>query len=159
MVWNRNPEGENVSKARVVIKKYSDRRLYDTAASSYVKLDDIARMIRDGMEVEVRDARTGKDLTSVILTQIVMEDAREGEGGLPLHFLRQLVIASDRATREFQSRLSDARLAVTNPVEFLRNLLGRDEEVARLQRRVGELEQRLAQLTAPRRKPRRKRQA
>ena len=143
--------------AKVVIKKYTDRRLYDTAASRYVKLDDIARMIRDGAEVEVRDAGTGKDITSVILTQIVMEEARGGEGGLPLQLLRQLVMASDRATREFQSRLSDAKQVVTSPIEFVRNLLGRDDEVEQLRRRVEELEGRLAEFTAAKRKPRRKR--
>ena len=146
-------------KNKVVIKKYSDRRLYDTAASRYVTLDDIARMIREGSEVEVRDIRTGKDITSAILTQIVMEDAREGETVLPLQLLQQMIRASDRATRDLylkareslSSGLSDARQAVTNPLGFVRNILGPDEEVEQLRRRVEELEARLAEATRAKR--------
>jgi len=155
-----------MKKPKTVIKKYGDRRLYDSAASRYVKLDDIARMIRDGLDVEVLDARTGKDLTRVVLTQIVIEDARGHEAGLPLQLLRQLVVASDRATHEFvswylngtfelykkaqerfSSRLSQARLAVPNPLDFVRRLLEPKEEeteVQQLRRRVSELEAQLA---------------
>ena len=70
-------------RANVVIRKYSDRRLYDAGASRYVKLKDIARLVREGSEVRVVDTRTGKDLTAVILTQIVLEDARKA-AALPL---------------------------------------------------------------------------
>src|SRR5512140_885871 len=86
-----------------IIKKYSDRRLYDTATKRYVKIQDIARMIREGATIEVQDAATGKDLTRAVLTQIVMEDAREHDGGLPTQLLRQLILASDRGAREFLS--------------------------------------------------------
>jgi hypothetical protein len=61
---------------KVVVKKYENRRLYDTAASRYVNLDDVARMVREGVEVQVVDARSGEDLTRVILTQVIMEDAK-----------------------------------------------------------------------------------
>ena len=61
---------------KVVVKKYENRRLYDTGASRYVNLDDVARMVREGVEVQVLDARTGEDLTRVILTQVIMEDAK-----------------------------------------------------------------------------------
>lgn len=138
-----------MSKPNAIIKKYSDRRLYDTSASRYVKLEDIARMIRDGIDVQVVDARTGKDLTYMILTQIVVEDARDRESALPLQLLRQLVLASDRATHDFLSwylnstfdlyqkaqqaaaagseklrtGLSEAKSVVASPLEFVRNLL------------------------------------
>ena len=127
---------------KLVIKKYSDRRLYDTSASRYVKLDDIARMVRDGIDVKVVDARSGKDLTYLILTQIILEHAREQQIPLPLQFLQQLVRASDKATHEFLSwylnstldlyqkvqgklrtRLPEAKAAVGRPVEFVRKLL------------------------------------
>jgi len=162
-----------MAKPKVLIKKYSDRRLYDSTASRYVKLEDIARMIREGREVEVRDARTGKDLTCAILTQIVMEDAREGEAVLPVQLLQQMVMASDRATRDFlssylhgtldlytkaretfESQLAGAKQAVTNPVEFVRNLMGKDAEVEQLRRRVKELEARLAEAGGPASRPR-----
>src|SRR5215472_8047366 len=92
-----------MAKSPVVIKKYSDRRLYDTSASGYVTLDDIARMVRKGIDVQVKDASSGKDLTSMVLTQIIVEGARDRDTALPLQLLRQLVRASDRATHDFVS--------------------------------------------------------
>ena len=161
-------------KPKLVIKKYSDRRLYDPSASRYVKLDDVARLVRDGIEVKVVDARSGKDLTYLILTQIILEDARERETPLPLQLLKQLVRASDKATHDFLSwylngtldlyqkaqdavraRLPEAKAAVARPIEFVRNLLAEHSgsplqhpvettEVEQLRRRVEELEVRLA---------------
>jgi polyhydroxyalkanoate synthesis repressor PhaR len=172
-----------MSKPSVIIKKYPDRRLYDASASRYVKLEDIARMIREGIDVQVLDARTGKDVTYVILTQIVVEDARERETALPLQLLRQLVRASDEATHDFLSwylnstldvyqkaqesvrtRLSEAKSVVSSPLEFMRNLVAghawppgaETTEVETLRRRVGELEARLAEKKKPGRKARRK---
>src|SRR5579864_3054232 len=86
---------------KVVIKKYGNRRLYDTAASRYVNLDEVAGFIRQGKDVQVLDAKTGKDLTRVVLTQIITDDARDKPTGLPLELLRQLVVASDEVRREF----------------------------------------------------------
>src|SRR5262249_34010900 len=62
----------DMKKRHVLIRKYSDRRLYDTSASRYVKLEDIARMMREGIDVQVRDARSDKDLTSMVLTPIIV---------------------------------------------------------------------------------------
>jgi len=156
----------------VVIKKYPDRRLYDPGASRYVKLDDIARMVREGIDVKVLDARSGKDLTASILIQIIVEDSRNRDTALPLQLLQQLIRTSDRATHDFvswylnntmdlyrkaqervQSRLSDAKSAVSNPLEFVQRLLAGipspppsdTSEVERLRRRVEELEAKLAQ--------------
>jgi len=130
------------SKPEVVIKKYNDRRLYDPSASRYVKLEDIAGMVREGIDVKVVDARSGKDLTYLILTQIILEDARARETPLPLQLLQQLVRASDKATHEFltwyldstldlyqkaqealRTRLPDAKNVVARPFEFVRSLL------------------------------------
>ena len=172
----KNPE--------VLIRKYSDRRLYDTGSSRYVKLEDIARMVRDGIDVRVVDARSGKDLTHVILTQIIVDDAREREIALPLQLLTQLVRASDKATHDFltwylnstldlykkaqdtvQTRLSSAKSAVTSPLEFVRNLLSGQSwpppaspsgEADELRRRIEELQSRLEKQDKPRhRSPRR----
>lgn len=160
-----------MAERKALIKKYSDRRLYDTGARRYVNLDEIARMVREGVDVEVRDAGTGKDLTRVILTQIVMEEARSGEAGLPLKLLRQLVVTTDQATHEvlswyvdtafdlskkagaaLRSGVSEAKSAVSSPMEFVRNLLAgepqpprNNAEVEELRRQVRELEARLAQ--------------
>jgi polyhydroxyalkanoate synthesis repressor PhaR len=166
---SRKSENDN-SRPKLVIKKYSDRRLYDSSASRYVKLDDIARMVRDGIGVKVVDARSGKDLTYLVFTQILLENAREQEIPLPLQFLQQLVRASDKTTHEFLSwylnstldlyqkvqgtvrtRLPEAKGVMARPIEFVRNLLAAHSwppsspapeisEVEHLRRRVKELE-------------------
>ena len=87
--------------APVIIRKYGNRRLYDSSNSKYVNLDDIARLIREGQDVKVVDAKTGQDLTRVTLTQIITEDAKEKPTGLPLELLRQLIVASDEVRQEF----------------------------------------------------------
>lgn len=75
----------------VVIKKYANRRLYNTATSAYVTLEDLAKMVRDGTESVVFDAKTNDDLTRQILTQIIFEEESRGEALLPVQFLRQLI--------------------------------------------------------------------
>ncbi|RPF70277.1 polyhydroxyalkanoate synthesis repressor PhaR [Aurantiacibacter spongiae] len=75
----------------VIIKKYANRRLYNTQSSSYITLDDLGRMVRDDVEFQVLDAKTGKDITHAILTQIIMEEESQGEQMLPVSFLRQLI--------------------------------------------------------------------
>jgi len=92
----------------VVIKKYENRRLYDTSGSRYVNLPEIAEMLREGADVEVFDAKTGEDITSLILTQIIVDDTRSKKSVLPLDFLRGLIVASDRAMREFVGWYSQA---------------------------------------------------
>ena len=165
-----------MSKPNVIIKKYSDRRLYDASASRYVKLEDVAAMVREGIDVQVLDARTGKDLTTVILAQIVMEDARERDTALPVQLLRQLVRASDRAAHDFLSwylnstldlyqkaesslrtRFTEAQSAVLSPLEFVRGLIGghpfppaaEPSETEQLRRRVAELEAQLERVKRP----------
>src|SRR5450755_1799999 len=86
--------------AKVIVKKYENRRLYDTSNSRYVNLDDIAEMVRDGSEVQVINSVTGQDLTRLVMTQIVVESAKEPDSGFPLDMLRQMVIASGKASRE-----------------------------------------------------------
>ena len=75
----------------IIIKKYANRRLYDTSTSSYVTLDHLSELVREGQNFEVRDAKTGEDLTRQVLTQIIFEHETKGEGALPLNFLRQLI--------------------------------------------------------------------
>lgn len=76
----------------VVIKKYANRRLYNTKSSSYITLDHLAKMTREGVDFKVLDAKTGTDITHQILTQIIMEEeTANGEQMLPVNFLRQLI--------------------------------------------------------------------
>lgn len=75
----------------VVIKKYANRRLYNTKTSSYVTLDHLCEMVKGGTEFEVHDARTGDDITRSVLTQIIFEEEAKGQNLLPIRFLRQLI--------------------------------------------------------------------
>lgn len=75
----------------ITIKKYANRRLYNTATSSYVTLDHLCRMVKDGIDFNVYDARTGDDITRLVLTQIIMEEEARGDALLPTNFLRQLI--------------------------------------------------------------------
>lgn len=75
----------------VVIKKYANRRLYNTRSSSYITLDHLAKMTREGVDYKVIDAKSGADITHQILTQIIMEEESGGEQMLPVNFLRQLI--------------------------------------------------------------------
>ena len=168
--------------AEILIKKYGNRRLYDTAGSRYVNLDDLAQHIRAGREVRVVDAKTGQDLTRVTLTQIITEDAKDKPTGLPLELLRQLIIASDEVRQEFlmwylksafdtyqklqdtvQNRLSEVQSAVLSPVDLMKRFLGATtpatsasrppDDVESLRKRVAELEAQLRK-PAPRKAPR-----
>jgi polyhydroxyalkanoate synthesis repressor PhaR len=86
---------------RIVIRKYENRRLYDATNSRYVNLEDLAQMVRGGDEVQVLDAKTNEDITRTVLTQIIMEDSKGGQPGLPLELLRQLILAGDTARHQF----------------------------------------------------------
>lgn len=152
---------------RIVIKKYANRRLYDTSNSRYINLEDIAALVRNGKDLQVVDAATGEDLTRVTLTQIIVEDAKGQPAGLPLELLRQLIVASDRVGQEFimwylksafdayqnvqsslQTRLNELQSAALSPLQMVKSFLQRpgaekgdnNEELLELRRRVAELE-------------------
>jgi polyhydroxyalkanoate synthesis repressor PhaR len=75
----------------IIIKKYANRRLYNTQTSSYVTLDHLCEMVKNGVEFEVRDARSGEDITRQVLAQIIFEEENKGQHLLPIQFLRQLI--------------------------------------------------------------------
>ena len=75
----------------IVIKKYANRRLYNTATSSYVTLDNLCQMVKKGSDFVVYDAKTGEDITRSVLTQIIFEEEGKGQGMLPISFLRQVI--------------------------------------------------------------------
>ena len=76
---------------QVVIKKYANRRLYNTSSSTYVTLDHLAQMVRDDVDFVVFDAKSGEDITRSVLAQIIFEEESKGESLLPIQFLRQLI--------------------------------------------------------------------
>jgi polyhydroxyalkanoate synthesis repressor PhaR len=87
-----------------VVKKYANRRLYNTATSSYVTLDDLSKMVRAGDHFVVYDAKNGEDLTRSILTQIILEEDSKGRNLLPINFLRQVIGFYDDSLRAFLPR-------------------------------------------------------
>jgi polyhydroxyalkanoate synthesis repressor PhaR len=138
-----------MKSSSVIIKKYGNRRLYDTAASRYINLDDIALLIRGGKDVKVVDSKSGQDLTRVTLTQIITEDAKDKPTGLPLELLRQLIVASDEVRQEFimwylksafdtyqkvqdavQNRLGEVQSAILSPVDLMKKFLGATPQAA-----------------------------
>jgi polyhydroxyalkanoate synthesis repressor PhaR len=177
-----------LKQSKIVIKKYENRRLYDTSASRYVNLEEVAAMLRQGADIQVVDAKTGEDVTRVVLTQIIVDDARGNQAGLPLELLRQLIVASDRARHDFmmwylkaafdtyekvqdtvQTQLSGVRSAATAPLEAMRRFFGgpaagesqsgNHEEVNELRKRIAELEDRLKKKPKKKRPPARERRA
>jgi len=170
-----------VKSSPVLIKKYGNRRLYNTAASRYVNLDEVADLIRKGREIRVVDAETGEDYTRVTLTQIITEDARRRPSGLPLELLRQIIVASDEVSREFitwylrsamdayekvqsavQSGLGNVQSAILSPMDSMKRLLKAPppppsrptREFDALHKRVAELEARLGRVPKRRQKRR-----
>ena len=85
------PETDAGEKPPVVVKKYANRRLYNTESSSYITLDNLADMVRQGRNFVVYDAKSGDDITRSVLTQIIVEEEGKGQNLLPINFLRQLI--------------------------------------------------------------------
>jgi polyhydroxyalkanoate synthesis repressor PhaR len=84
-------ETKTAEKPPVVVKKYANRRLYNTESSSYITLDNLADMVRLGRDFVVYDAKSGDDITRSVLTQIIVEEEGKGQNLLPTNFLRQLI--------------------------------------------------------------------
>jgi polyhydroxyalkanoate synthesis repressor PhaR len=111
-------------KKPIVVKKYANRRLYNTATSSYVTLDDLARMIKEGGDFVVYDAKTGEDLTRSVLTQIIVEQEQKGQNLLPISFLRQLIsFYGDSMQFLVPGYLEQAMVAFAKNQEQMRNTL------------------------------------
>lgn len=167
------------------IKKYANRRMYDTSASRYVNLEEIAAMVRNGKDVEIVDAKTGEDLTRMTLTQVIMESAKDQPTGLPLEVLKQLIVASDQVGQEFlgwylksafenyqslqsavRGGLSNMQSAAMSPLSMMRSFLqgpaaapapkAEESELEGLRRRVAEMEARQSQSKKTKKKSARK---
>jgi polyhydroxyalkanoate synthesis repressor PhaR len=94
----------------ILIKKYENRRLYDATHSRYVNLEEVAAFVQRGYDVRVVDVASGEDITRLILTQIIAEGAKTPDSNFPLDILRQMVIASGRASQESAVRYTKAML-------------------------------------------------
>ena len=109
---------------RVVIKKYANRRLYNTASSSYVTLEHLAEMVKKGVDFVVYDAKTNEDITRTVLTQIIFEEESQGQSLLPIQFLRQLISFYGNSMQAFlPSYLELSLSSFTQQQERLRNQL------------------------------------
>jgi polyhydroxyalkanoate synthesis repressor PhaR len=158
-----------VSTDRVVIKKYLNRRLYDSSSSRYVNLDDIAALVRNGKDVQVVDATSGEDQTRVTLTQVIVEDARGQSSGLPLELLRQIIVTTDHIGQEFilwylksafdtyqkvqnsmQDRFSQVQLAALSPLQAVKSIItnSQPETPSDANRELKAMRQRIAELEA-----------
>jgi polyhydroxyalkanoate synthesis repressor PhaR len=122
-----------MAKKTVIIKKYENRRLYDTTNSRYVNLEEVAQLLQQGNDVQVVDATTNEDITRLILTQIIVEDAKAPNSTFPLDLLRQMVITSGRASQESALKYMKTMLDIyqntyramvppLNPFDFMQNL-------------------------------------
>ena len=98
------------STGKVTIKKYANRRLYDTESSTYITLDRLAQMVREGREFEVVDAKTGEDITRQVLTQIIVDEESRGSTMLPLNFLKQLIGLYGNSMQNFVPQYLEAAM-------------------------------------------------
>lgn len=86
---------------RILIKKYPNRRLYNTETSEYITVKDVAELIKAGNRVEVKDANTGEDVTALVLTQIIMDKAKNNQGLLPVSLLHLVIQFGENLLHEF----------------------------------------------------------
>ena len=152
---NDRPEGGKP----VIVKKYANRRLYNTATSSYVTLDALARMIKGGGDFVVKDAKTGEDLTRSVLTQIIVEQEQKGQNLLPVSFLRQLIsFYGDNMQSLVPGSLEHAMIAFARNQEQMRSNLratfgmfpfGQFEEIGKQNMAMFERAMRLLSPAAP----------
>ena len=116
-------EEKAAPQSAVVIKKYANRRLYNTSTSTYVTLDDLSVMVKGGTDFLVYDAKTGEDITRSVLTQIIFEEENKGTNLLPINFLRQLIRFYGDSMQAF----------VPGFLEFSLENLGKEQEKFRSQ--------------------------
>ena len=98
------------SSDKVTIKKYANRRLYDTESSTYITLDRLAQMVREGREFEVVDAKSGDDITRQVLTQIIVDEEARGSTMLPINFLKQLIGLYGNSMQNFVPQYLEAAM-------------------------------------------------
>lgn len=119
------PQQKQENNDTIVIKKYANRRLYNTDTSTYVTLDDLCDMVKQGVDFTVYDAKSGEDLTRQILTQIIFEQESKGQSLLPINFLRTVIGFYDNNMREILPHYLDASIkSFENNQEKMREYVG-----------------------------------
>ncbi len=103
---------KNKTPQPLIVKKYENRRLYNTQTSQYINQEQVAQLVRDGSDVRVIDAASGEDITRLVLAQIVLDDAKTPNSVFPLDVLRQMVVASGKATQDNALRYMKAMMEV-----------------------------------------------
>ncbi len=136
-------ESQATEKEPAVIKKYANRRLYDTTTARFVTLETLRKRVADGEEFVVRDAQTGTDITASILAQIIANQGSKGEDLLPLDLLRQVIAMYDKGMGGYLSAYLDKSMEV-----FARNW-GPMHQMGELGRRTLELFQRSLGIMMP----------
>ena len=125
---------EAEANGKIVIKKYANRRLYNTSRSSYVTLDDLAKMVRAGQDFAVYDAKTGEDITRSVLTQIIFEEEAKGQSMLPTNFLRQIIsLYGDALQNVVPGYLEASMKTFAENQERMRKAFGGDQAMANLE--------------------------
>src|ERR1700704_6415809 len=141
----KEPEPGGAQVPPVVVKKYANRRLYNTESSSYITLENLADMVRAGRDFVVYDAKTGDDITRGVLTQIIVEEEGKGHNLLPTNFLRQLIGfyggamqggvpgSLDQAMKSFTQHQEQVQAAMKKTVGSMSSLFpfGNMEEIGR----------------------------
>lgn len=125
IVQNTKNENATAEEKPVIIKKYSNRRLYDTGTSAYVTLEDLCQMVKKGVDFKVQDAKSGEDLTRSVLTQIIFEQESKGYNMLPVGFLRQIIgFYGDNLSALLPSYLDKSMENFTQNQEQMRSVMG-----------------------------------
>lgn len=130
-----------------VIKRYESRKLYDTEESRYVSLEDIARWVREGQQVQVVDNGSSEDVSAQVLTQIILDEGKRGTSFLPTELLHDLVRAGEKAVASGVEQVQDRvdRL-VRRSIDRLAPVRRAREEMSQLRDRLAELERTLRDL-------------
>ncbi len=119
----------------LIIKKYENRRLYNTLTSQYINQEQVAQLVREGHDLRIVDAASGEDITRLVLAQIVLDDAKMPDSVFPLDVLRQMIVASGKVTQENALRYMKAMMEMyqnayrampspLNALELMPNLWG-----------------------------------
>ena len=113
----------------VIIKKYANRRLYDTGTSRYITLEDLCQMVRDNTDCRVEDAKSGEDITRSVLIQVIMEQESKGAGAFPVNFLKQVIqLYDDQLQAVLPSYLETAMHQFVENQSQMRNLMEQSVE-------------------------------
>ena len=130
-----------------VIKRYESRKLYDTEESRYVSLDDLAQWVREGQEIQVLDNASGTDVTSQILTQIILDEGKRGKDFPPAELLHDLVRAGQKAVHNGVEHVQkNVDLVFQKSIDRLGPVRRARDEMTQLRQRLSQLETTLAQL-------------